>query len=68
MSQNDKLNIINKLGNLLETGDNNQLEHIEKYLIDLNLDGSMGAPSASASAGRRRWPSVCRSLPSQRMV
>jgi len=44
-----KLNIINKLGNLLETGDNNQLEHIEKYLIDLNLDGSMGVCSDVSS-------------------
>ena len=35
-----KLSIIEKLGSLLETGDDNQLEHIEKYLIDLNLDGT----------------------------
>ena len=44
-----KLDIINKLGNLLETGDNTQLQHIEQYLIELNLDGSVGSCSDVSS-------------------
>lgn len=45
-----KLSIIEKLGNLLETGDENQLEHIEKYLIDLNIDGTARTVESSMAA------------------